>query len=143
MTPAALTRYVGRSGNGYAQYRASRLYANPCNFGGKVQGANVIYERSRPKSITNEQYFRNFGSQAGMAMRQRADMTARLLKGEQVDPHRCLFLNPEIPHLEDIMADMAQAEFEDSTGKTRIEKQPHGPGEPKPPSPPTYSIVAD
>ena len=36
------------------------LRANPCRFGGKVQGAGVIYELARPRSVTNEQYFHNF-----------------------------------------------------------------------------------
>ena len=118
-----------------------KLYANPCRFGGKVQGANVIFERARPKSITNEQYFHNFGSQAGMAIRQRADMTARLVGGGAVDTGRCLFINPDIPNLEDILADMSQAEWKDDTGKIRVEKQPHGPGEPKPPSPDMFDAV--
>ena len=117
------------------------LRANPCRFGGKVQGAGVIYELARPRSVTNEQYFHNFGSQAGMAIRQRADNTARLMAGEQVDKGKCLFINPEIKNLEDILADMSQAEYRDDTGKTRVDKQPRGPGEPLPPSPDAFDAV--
>ena len=49
----------------WSRNTGQKLYANPCRFGGKVQGANVIFERARPKSITNEQYFHNWGIASG------------------------------------------------------------------------------
>ena len=73
-----------------------------------------------------------------MAIRQRADNTLRLVNGDAVDPHDCLFINPEIANLSDKMSDMSQAEWDDTTGKVRIEKQPHGPGERKPKSPDAF-----
>lgn len=118
-----------------------RLYVNGCTFNGKVQGENVIYILARPRSQTNKQYYRNWGAQAGMAVRMRADMTSRLMSGEDVDPHKCLFINPNIPNLEDMMADMSQAEWDDDTGKLRVVKQPHGPGEALPPSPDVFDSV--
>ena len=60
----------------WIQDRKANLYAYGARFGGKVQGEGIIFMRSRPRSVTNEQYFRNFGSQAGMAIRQRADNTS-------------------------------------------------------------------
>ena len=80
MTLEVLTRYAGRCVSGCVMPKVT-LRANPCRFGGKVQGAGVIYELARPRSVTNEQYFHNFGSQAGMAIRQRADNTAAVNGG--------------------------------------------------------------
>ena len=113
----------------------AKLYANPCRFGGKVQGEEVLFERARPRSVSNKMYFHNFGSQAAMVIRMRADNTLRLAKGEAVDPGKCLFINPEIKNLDDVLSDFSQAEWKDDTGKIRVDKQPHGPGEPEPPSP--------
>ena len=117
------------------------LFINGCTFGGKVQVPKVIYILSRPRSQTQEMYFQNWGSQAGFPLRQRADMTLRLAKEEPVDPGKCLFINPEIDVLEDVLVYMSQAEFNDDTGKYRIEKQPRGPGEPKPPSPDVFDAA--
>ena len=117
------------------------IYANGCAFGGSVQGGDVIFERRRPRSILNNQYFHNFGSQAGFVLRQRADNTVRLLKGEDVDPHKCLMINPDIPRLDVMLADMSQAVWDDSSGKYRIDKQPRGPGEPLPPSPDAFDAI--
>ena len=41
------------------------------------------------------------------------------MAGEQVDKGKCLFINPEIKNLEDILADMSQAEYRDDTGKNQ------------------------
>ena len=108
-----------------------------CQFGGVVQGEDTLFIGGRePK--TNGQYFFNWAAQAGWNLRLRAEMTQRLMNGEKVDPHKCLFINPRIKNLEDILAQMAQPEFEDPTGKLRIIKQPRAPGEAKPPSPDAY-----
>ena len=117
------------------------LTANPCRFNGKVQGAGVIFERARPRSIFNEQYFHNWGAQAGMVLRMRANNTVRLTKGENVDAGKCLFINPEIPRLTDFLREMSQAEWRDDTGRLRVDKQPHGPGEQEPPSPDMFDAA--
>ena len=117
------------------------LYANGCQFGGAVQGGDVIFERRRPRSILNNQMFANWQSQAGFVLRQRADNTSKLMHGESIDPHKCLFVNPEIQYLEDVCADLSQAEWSDETGKYRIDKTPRGPGEPEPPSPDAFDSV--
>ena len=118
-----------------------RLKPNPCRFGGQVQSGDVIYELARPVSIYNKQYFFNWAAQAGSVLRRRALMTERLVKGEDVDPHDCLFLNPDIPRLGDFMAQMAQPEWSDDTGKLKIDKQPHKAGETEPKSPDAYDAV--
>ena len=109
----------------------------PVHFGGEVAGPDVLYVRG----ATNKQYFKNRAAQMGMGVKFRANLTVRLVDGDDVDPSRCLFINPAIPQLEDIMAQLAQPEWNDDTGKLRVEKQPHAPGESKPPSPDGYDCV--
>ena len=64
-----------------------------------VQAGGIIFEQQRPKSVTNDKYFRNWGAQAAMCLVIRAQNTERLLSGGKIDPGRCLFINPEIPEL--------------------------------------------
>ena len=137
---AALYYDIGGPGAGI---RGPMLETDPdfsvrgCHFGGKVLGPKRNFTRgAKPK--TNEQYFFNWAAQAGWHLRLRAEMTQRLVKGEPIDPHDCLFINPDLPYLEDFLAELGQPEFDDSTGKMRINKQPHGPGEQPPPSPDGY-----
>lgn len=111
---------------------------NAAQFGGKVQGEDVPFIRGRSMK-TNGQYFFNWAAQAGWALRMRAEMTARLMAGEDdVDPHLCLFIDPSIPNLRDVLAQLAQPEYTDASGKLKIDKQPRDPGEPEPPSPDAY-----
>ena len=121
--------------------KGHKLKTNPCRFGGQVQSGDVIYELARPVSIYNKQYFFNWAAQAGSVLRRRALMTERLVKGDDVDPHDCLFLNPDIPRLADFMAQMAQPEWSDDTGKMKIDKQPHAPGTTEPKSPDAYDAA--
>ena len=111
-----------------------------CHFGGKVGGPTKHFTRGR-KPKTNEQYFFNWAAQAGWNVRLKAEATKRLVDGEHVDPYDCLFVNPELPHLEDVLAQMAQPEFDDKTGKLKIDKQPREAGEQPPPSPDAYDAA--
>ena len=113
----------------------AQLVANGAEMGGTVQAGGIIFEQQRPKSVTNDKYFRNWGAQAAMCLVIRAQNTERLLSGGKIDPGRCLFINPEIPELTDMLADMARPEWTDETGKYRIDKQPRAAGAPLPPSP--------
>ena len=111
-----------------------------CQFGSSPQSPDVPFVRGRdPK--TNGEYFFNWAAQAGWALRMRADMTQRLVNGEDVDPHNCLFINPAIPKLQDVLAQLAQPEWDDSSGKLRIKKQPHEAGEQEPDSPDAYDAA--
>ena len=113
------------------------FFVQGCHFGGKVNGPTKQFTRgSKPK--TNEQYFFNWAAQAGWNLRLRAEMTQRLVGGEPVDPHDCLFISPDLPNLQDVLGEMAQPEWNDDTGKLRVDKQPREPGEAKPPSPDAY-----
>ena len=111
------------------------------HFGGKVEGPDVRFTRGERKPITNGEYFFNRAAQMGWAVRLRATNTARLTDGEEVDPTRCLFVSPEIHRLEDVLAQCAQPEWSDDTGKLKIDKQPREAGEAKPPSPDGYDAT--
>ena len=108
--------------------------------GGKPQGEDVVFITGR-NSKTNGQYFRNWATQAGWVLRLRAMMTQRLAKGEDVDPHECLFINPELHRLEDVLAELSQPEWDDKSGKMKVDKQPKDPGQTAPPSPDMYDAV--
>lgn len=111
-----------------------------CHFGGGVQGPKRHFTLGmKPK--TNAEYFANWASQAGWAVRMRADMTQRLVAGEDVDPEECLFVRPDMADLPDILAEISQPEYDTRTGKLKINKRPHGPGEPEPPSPDGYDAT--
>ena len=95
----------------------------------------TFIRRGQGGAKTNAEYFRNWGSQAGWTLRLRANNTQALVNGDNIDPHQCLFINPDIPDLEKFLAEMAQPEWDDDSGKLKIEKQPREPGETKAPSP--------
>ena len=73
-------------------------------FGGEVASKDEIWERD----ITNGNVFARRNIQMATAVRQRADRTARLLEGEDVDPWACLFVNPEIEDLDRAMGMISQ-----------------------------------
>lgn len=118
--------------------------AKPVIFNGKVMYPDKIYIRSGGVLYSNNDYFSNIAAQLGWNLRLRAENTKRLLEGVQVDPHKCLFINPKIPHLQDLLAHMNQPEVIEQSAGMRIEKQPRLPGQSKPPSPDSYdaSILA-
>ena len=125
-----------------AEIQDRRTYdVHGVHFGGAVAGADVRYTRGERKSVTNGEYFGKRRDQLGWNVRLRATQTTKLLDGEEVDPSRCLFINPEIPRIEDMLAQCAQPEWNDDTGKLSIDKQPREPGEPKPPSPDDYDAT--
>ena len=108
----------------------------PINFGGAVDGADVIFTRG----ATNADFFGYKRDQLGWGLRLRAEATQRWLDGDEVDPERCLFINPEIKNLEDCLAEFSQPEWDENlSGKMIIDKQPSPPGtSDKPPSPDRY-----
>ena len=91
----------------------------------------------RPRS-TQAQFFHNWGAQAAMVMRLSVPMTRNgFWTGEKVDPGHCLFMNPEIPILEDALADMSACGVDGRNWQVpALIKQPHVClVDPKPPSP--------
>ena len=109
-------------------------------FGGSPQAKDVVFITGR-NPRTNAEYFSNWASQAGWVLRLRAEMTKRLVNGENVKPEDCLFINPKIPKIRDVLAQFAQPEWTDKTGKLKVDKQPRDPGQPEPPSPDCYDAA--
>ena len=119
--------------------RESSLGWREVHFGGAVQGADVLFVRG----ATNQQFFANHAAQMAWNIRIRATLTARLLDGDTIDPHRCLFINPSIRGLEGALAQCAQPEWTDEStgGKLRVDKQPRAVGQSRPPSPDCYDGI--
>lgn len=111
----------------------------PIDFGGKVGGGEVVYTRGQ----TNEQFFFRKKDQLGWGLRLRAEVTQRFLDGDPVDPARALFINPEIPNLEDMLAEFSQPEADENpSAQLTIEKQPKIDGTTdEPPSPDRYDAA--
>ena len=115
---------VGGIGAGIRSYFnefENRPYATvPVNFGGAVMGA----ERRYTYRTTNAEHFLRRNSQLAFALRMRAMNTQRLIAGDDIDPHKCLFISTAIPNLSRFLAQLSQPEWDDSqTGKVMILKQ--------------------
>ena len=114
---------VGSGIRGYmALTRDRRTYASrPVNFGGSVTAPDKLFTYR----MTNREMFSRRNAQMGWAVRMRAENTKRLLNGEQVSPDQCLFINPDIPDLEDYLLQLSQPEWkENAAGRIVIDKQP-------------------
>ena len=106
---------AGGPGAGVAAYFrnefASRPYAvRPEMFGGAVKGAEQVFTYT----YKNRDYFAQRNAQLGWGVRLRADMTRRLLQGEDVMPGNCLFINPAIPELDRYISQLFQPKWEES-----------------------------
>ena len=89
------------------------------NFGGKVQGPDRRYNGK----LKNKDQFARVGSQMAWTLRQRAMNTARLRRGQPINPMRCLFLDPETPNLNQYLLQLSQPEWkEDASGRVVIDK---------------------
>ena len=99
-----------------------RTYSTlPIDFGSKVAGK----ERHFSYATTNEQMFTRRKDQLGWALRMRAENTKRLYNGENVPLQYCLFIDRDIPNLEDYLLQLSQPEWkENNSSKIVIEKQP-------------------
>ena len=91
----------------------------PEMFGGKVAGENVLYAYR----YTNRDFFYARNAQLAWNLRLRAQRTQRLLSGDDVDPARCLFINPAIRELEELKTQLAQPTYREVTnGRIRLDK---------------------
>ena len=94
-------------------------YADPVLFGGAVLGPKREYSYR----VHNNDFFARRNAQLGWALRLRAQRTEQLLKGENIDPERCLFIDSGIPGLEMYLSEMTQPLWkENSSGKMEIDK---------------------
>ena len=122
---ARLNYDVGGMGAGvrsdFAQMPNRHYAVRPELFGGKVKGPETQFSYR----MKNKEFFSKRNAQLGWAVRLRAENTKRLMAGEEVDLGRCLFINPEIPGLSDVLAQMAQPTYRENpaTGKTELLKR--------------------
>lgn len=118
--------YYDATGGDVAQGEFARLsppyWLKAINFGGGVAGPKRTAEYGR----SNADVFSRRNVQLAYALRLRANRTARLLAGDpDVDPDECLFINPDIPCLEKLLAEMAQPKrrVNPTSGKLEIDKR--------------------
>ena len=137
---AASALYYDRQGVGagvrtYLREMGTLPYAaRGVSFGGKVNGPKVQYTRG----VSNEDFFSRVNAQLAWAPRQRALRTRRLMAGEDINPETCLFIDPSIPRLEELLTQISQPEREeDISGRVKIEKCPEDA-----PSPDLYDAFA-
>lgn len=94
----------------------------PIIFGGKPGGDERNYDRG----MTNAQIFSKKDVQMGFAVRARARNTLRLLNGiEGIEPNECLFINPDLPNIDQYFAQLMQPAFRrtPATGKLEVDKR--------------------
>jgi len=91
------------------------------DFGGALGGPEDIYEGE----LTNAELFARRNMQMGMALKNRADLTVRLLRGEDIDPWRCLFIPTEIGADSLTLSQWSQPvrRFNTTTGKWEMKKK--------------------
>ena len=90
--------------------------ARPVAFGGAVGGPKRQYSYRR----TNEEAFARRNAQLAFAVRLRALRTVKLMEGDDVDPDKCLFINPNIPGLEQYLAQLTQPQWYDNPINEKI-----------------------
>lgn len=105
----------------FAEMRNRRYAVRPELFGGAIKGPETTYSyRTKNKDI-----FALRNAQLGWAVRLRAQNTQRLLAGEDVPLSRCLFINPRIEDIDDLMAQLAQPSWRENetSGRTELIKR--------------------
>ena len=102
--------------------------AHPIFFGEGVKGPDKRYSQ-RAK---NKDFFARRNIQMAWGVRLRAMRTERLMDGEDVDPLTCLFIPPDLPDIEGVLAELSQPTYMENpvTGKLQLDKTPDG--EPSP-----------
>lgn len=126
---------VGAGVKTYLDIITDREYiARGIGFGEGVAGRDSQYQHG----TTNGEFFSRRNAQLAWTLRGRANNTRRLLRGEDVSLDKCLFISPDIPRLEGILAQMSQPiRKEDIAGRIVVDKAPDDA-----PSPDIYDAVA-
>lgn len=104
----------------------------PFLFGGTVNGKDKPFIKSgRKNTISNGAYFSRINAQAWWNLRMKAENTIQLLEGEDIDPHDCLFINPDIEDIDDLLFQLSTATYEEGKqGKITIDKKGGGTSSP-------------
>ena len=95
--------------------------ARPELFGGQVAGPRTMYSYR----YANEDFFLYRNSQMAWNLRLRGQRTQQLLVGDDVDPALCLFINPAIPALDELMTQLAQPVYTETTN-SKIQLNKYG-----------------
>ena len=95
--------------------------------GGKeVYGKKLVFTGEGPNKVTNGAMFANPKAQTWWNLRLRAENSLRLLRGQEIDrKDYFLSFSSEIPNLDRIFMELAQATYEeDNSGKIKVDKAP-------------------
>ena len=94
--------------------------ALPVSFGEAVRGPEKIFTYK----VKNSEFFMRRNAQLGWAVRIRAENTRKFIDGESMDPRKCLFINPDIPRIEELLGEMSQPTWrENELGKVTLTKR--------------------
>jgi hypothetical protein len=89
--------------------------------GGAVQGA----EREMLRKVMNKDFFAKLNAQAWWNLRLRVVNTRKLLRGEKVNPAKCLFFDSKIHGLDKLLLELSQALYDyDASNRIKIIKAP-------------------
>ena len=76
----------------------------PVQFGSSPRAKNASWLPGR----SNAEHFEARNMQMAWVLRLRAENTRRLVRGEDVDPQKCLFINPQIERMDDLVIQLVQ-----------------------------------
>ena len=99
----------------------------PVMFGEEPAGPDTLFSFN----LTNKQFFSRRNIQMAWNVRLRLLNTISLSRGRDVDPRKCLFVNPNIRHKEHIIKVLSQPEWYEKDDMLYLEKQPDK-GDPSP-----------
>lgn len=88
-------------------------------FGNKVKGGGTYFT----PSTKNRDFFSKRNAQMGWGLRVRANRTEKLLQGEKVDKRKCLFINPHIPCVNELLIQLSQPLYVHEDGKMKVHKR--------------------
>lgn len=103
-------------------WRGSAAVVNP---EGIVEGTRGI--DGMDKGRKNKDYFKNRKAQGWWALRKRVEKTHRCVtRGIKCDPDDILSIDPKLPNLWKLVAELSQPTYDASSGKIVIDKKPDG-----------------
>lgn len=98
---------------------------HPWNGGAAVLEPDKPTDKGNPLSPKNKDQYQNLKAQGWFALRERFYNAHKAALGQEYDPEQIISINPELSSLNELMAELAQAEHKTSgTGKTMVDKQP-------------------
>jgi len=96
----------------------------PFLFGGKVKGPERFFIKDKSLKIKNKDYFARANAQLWWAIKLRVQNTIKALDGEAVDLSKCFFIDSKIINLDQLLVELSQCIYDDSSGKITVDKAP-------------------